>query len=115
LYEIDIRTGVCFKPLRLVVNAFRPKTYLLQYQNRLPTSLEQHDRWPINQTSAHIGLLDVPTIDLKEKCREHVEEMVDHLDYATQVTIEDPNRMPYTILAAAQLFYRASGVGIVAF
>jgi hypothetical protein len=112
-YEVDIQTGACFKPMRLVVNSFAPKTYLLQYQNRLPTTLEKSGRWPINQTSANIGLMSMSTTELKETCREHVEEMVDNPDYALQVTVEDSNPMPYTILVAAQEYYKVTGVRIV--
>jgi hypothetical protein len=96
--------------MRLVVNSFSPKTYLLQYQNRLPTTLEKHDRWPINQTSAHIGLMDMSTTELKEICREHVEEMADNPDYALQVTVGDSSQIPYAILVAAQEYYKVTGV-----
>ena len=110
MYEIGIQTGTCFKPMKLVVNSFAPKTYLLQYQHRLPTTLEESGRWPINQTSANIGLMSMSTTELKEICREHVEEMVDNPEYAPQVTVEDSSKVPYTILVAAQEYYKATGV-----
>jgi hypothetical protein len=110
LYEVDIQTGPCFKPMRLVVNSFAPKTYYLQYHNRLPTILESSGPWPINQTSANIGLMGMSTTDLKEICREHVEEMVDNPDYALQVTAGDSSQIPYTILVAAQEYYKVTGV-----
>jgi hypothetical protein len=112
LYEIDIQTGSCFKPMKLVVNSFAPKTYLLQYHNRLPTSSEKSGPWPINQTSANIGLMGMSTTELKEICREHVEEMVDNPDYALQVTVGDESQIPYTILVAAQEYYKVTGVRI---
>lgn len=98
--------------MKLLVHVFSPKTYLLHYQHRLATSHEQQDKWPINQTSAPIGLMGVSSTDLKEICRDHIEEMVDNPEYAAQVTASDTNQTPYAILEAAQQYYKSTEVCI---
>lgn len=102
--EVAVHTGVCFKPLRLVVNLFRVKTLDLVEQHRLAVNKESQYGGLVLQNSAPIGLMGLSMSDLKDKCKEHIEEMIANPYYVMQVTAGEPTRIPYAILAAAQQY-----------
>lgn len=103
--EVAVHAGLCFKPLRLVVNLFRVKTLDLVEQHRLAAVNEEPQYGPlVLQNSAPIGLMGLSMSDLKDKCKEHIEEMIENPYYAMQVTAGEPTRIPYAILAAAQQY-----------
>ncbi|KAG9235680.1 hypothetical protein BJ875DRAFT_264020 [Amylocarpus encephaloides] len=109
LLEVDVRAGARFVPMRLIVNMFRPETIEILYQDRLATTTEPHARRGlIQQSSAPIGLLGLSTTKLRDKCREHIVEMIKSLHYAPQVTAGEESRISYTILEAAQRYYMST-------
>jgi len=97
--------------MTLVANVFAPKTWELLSQHRLGT--EQQDRHSklLLQISAPVGLLGLSTSEMKDKCREHVEDMVRNPEYVEQVTAGCHSQIPAQVLAAAVQFYNSKEVG----
>jgi hypothetical protein len=110
--EIDVATGACFKPMRLSANVFKPKTWELLSQHRLATEQEEQNSQLVLQISAPVGLLGLSTSEMKDKCKEHVAEMIANPEYVEQVTAGCNSPIPYDILAAAVQFSRSKDVGI---
>ncbi|TVY55292.1 hypothetical protein LCER1_G004398 [Lachnellula cervina] len=111
--EIDIATGECFKPMRLSANVFKPKTWELLSQHRLAIEQEEQNSPLVLQISAPVGLLGLSTSDLKDKCKEHVAEMIANPEYVEQVTAGCNSQIPYSILAAATQFSKYKDVPLV--
>lgn len=110
MVEVAVHTGLCFKPLRLEAHLFQVKTLDLLGVVRLAVDKEQPQfDGLVIQNSAPIGLMKISMSELKDKCKEHIEEMIENPYYAMQVTAGEPTRIPYAILAAAQQ-YSASAV-----
>lgn len=113
--EIDVATGECFmdKPMRLQANVFRPKDWELLRQHRLATEHEEQDSRLMLQISAPVGLLGLATAEMKEKCREHIEDMIESPNYVDQVMAGCHSEIPYDILTAAVRFSSSKDVPLV--
>ncbi|TVY80421.1 hypothetical protein LSUE1_G003277 [Lachnellula suecica] len=111
--EIDVATGICFKPMRLIANVFEPKTWELLRQHRLATEGEDQTSGLVLQLSAPVGLLGLSTSEMKDKCREHIEEMIDNPEYVDQVMASCSSEIPYHILTAAVQFSKSKDVPLV--
>lgn len=110
MLEIDIATGECFTPMRLSANVFKPKSWELLSQHRLATEQEEQNSPLVLQISAPVGLLGLSTSEMKDKCKEHVAEMIANPEYAEQVTAGCNSQIPYSILAAATQFSKCKDV-----
>ncbi|TVY38797.1 hypothetical protein LSUB1_G005890 [Lachnellula subtilissima] len=111
--EIDIATGECFKPMRLSANVFKPQSWELLSQHRLTTEQEEQNSPLVLQISAPVGLLGLSTPEMKDKCKEHVAEMIANPEYVEQVTAGCNSLIPYSILAAATQFSKCKDVPLV--
>ncbi|TVY43304.1 hypothetical protein LOCC1_G005026 [Lachnellula occidentalis] len=111
--DIDIATGECFKPMRLSANVFKPETLELLSQHRLATEQEEQSSPLVLQFSAPVGLLGLSTSEMKDKCKEHVAEMIANPEYVEQVTAGCNSQIPYSILAAATQFSKYEDVPLV--
>jgi hypothetical protein len=56
-------------------------------------------------------LLGFSTSDMKDKCREHVEDMIVNPEYVEQVTAGCHSQIPAKVLAAAVQFSNTKDVG----
>lgn len=108
--EIDVATGACFKPMRLSANVFKPKTWELLSQHRLATEQDDANSQLILQISAPVGLLGLSTLEMKDKCRDHVADMIESPEYVDQVTAGCTSQIPHAILAAAVQFAQSKDV-----
>jgi hypothetical protein len=87
-----------------MANVFTPKTWELLSQHRLGTEQEDQNSKLVLQISAPVGLLGLSTSEMKDKCREHVEDMIANPEYVEQVTAGCHSQIPAKILAAAVQF-----------
>jgi hypothetical protein len=94
-----------------MANVFTPKTWELLSQHRLGTGQEDQNSKLVLQISAPVGLLGLSTSEMKDKCREHVEDMITNPEYVEQVTAGCHSQIPARILAAAVQFSNDKDVG----
>ncbi|KAH9224397.1 hypothetical protein DL95DRAFT_452165 [Leptodontidium sp. 2 PMI_412] len=86
--RVEVSTGLFFPPMKLETNVFKPTTNALLRQARLTTGTD-----PIGdrnsefeeQESLPIGILAVQQSGLKALCKDHIDQMVDAPEYASQV------------------------------
>lgn len=107
---VEVAAGACFKPLVVVANVFRPQTWELLGQHRLAIDQENQASRLVLQNSAPVGLLNISTAELKEKCRDHIEQMIKNKAYPGHISPVGATQIPYNVLWAAQRYIAASKV-----
>ncbi|KAH8650830.1 hypothetical protein BGZ60DRAFT_189841 [Tricladium varicosporioides] len=111
--QVEVAAGACFKPLVVVANVFRPQTWELLGQHRLAIDQENQASRLVLQNSAPVGLLGVPTAELKEKCRDHIEQMIKNKAYPGHISPVGATQIPYNVLWAAQIYVGTSKDSLV--
>ena len=105
--KVDVLTGADFKPMRLAVNVFIPRTAELLNLHQLTTEEEERASLLVCRYSAPVGLMCVSPSDLKKSCREHIETMIETKEYPSQATAGDLSPIPYLILEVIRQYCAA--------
>jgi hypothetical protein len=113
--EVEVMVGAYLPPMRLIANIYRPQTadiFYGQYRLDVGGARPFIARRLVRQTSAPLGLLGPPSQEMQDKCRKHIEKMIETPMYAAQVTAGDSSCITHRILEATQQYYFAKDVSL---
>ncbi len=96
--DVEVSTGQVFKPMRLQVHVFTPKTLELLHHARLTTGTGSQQLILETPASAPVGIMALESDDMRKTCNKHVEDMIKNKKYAAQVAAGDSTRIPRSIL-----------------
>lgn len=99
-FQVGITSGYSFKPMRLVVHQFSPRTEHLvhHHQTRIQSDGEKKTPRTSHRIGAPLGLLGIDMEELQPMCDAHIRSMVENPAYASQSTAGLSTRIPRKLL-----------------